>query len=292
MEVYAAKREASWLRQGITKAGRPGLAVAYYPISTRAAVTIAPIAKEFGLRPSDGILLSVLPDIKVEQDYLTTAIVWEEYGGFKLNGNAHGVVGGFCGGIGGAIIEAIVTALVGWIVYRDILCWGAVRVKPALSAEKEIPINLTDIWATSVWAQALHRHTNYIIFEGAGGHSGPGCETQLFEIAFLSVAIPINGANVHVTRQHRARMNASQSPLDAEWQYEVANAAMRAGLDRHTGGDVVLKIAEKLKGRHVEEPYRDVREFYDMAGHKPLPPYEQAYLNVKEEISAMGLNFD
>jgi len=292
LEVYAGKREASWLRQGVAKAGRPGMAVAYYPINTRAAVMIAPIAREVGLRPSDGILLSVLPDVKVEQDYLTTAIVWEEYGGFKLNGNGSGFVGGFCGGLGGAIIEAIVATLTGWIVYRDILCWGGVLSSSAFASTKEIPTNPTDVWAASVWAQALHRHTNYIIFMATGSHSGPGCETQLLELAFRAISIPINGSNVHISRQFRARMNASQSPLDAEWLYEVSTAVMKAGLDRHSAGDLLLKIGEKLKGKAPEAPYHDIREFYDLVHHKPLPNYEKAYLKVKEEISTLGLIFD
>jgi len=292
MEVYAGKREATWMRQGVAKAGRPGLAIAYYPINTRAAVMLAPIAREFGLRPSDGILLSVLPDVKVEQDYITTAIVWEEYGGFKLNGNGAGYVGGFCGGLGGAIIEAIVAILTGWIVYRDIASWGGIFSSSAYASSKEIPVNSADVWASSVWAQALHRHTNYIIFTATGSHSGPGCETQLLELAFRAISISINGTNVYISRQFRARMNASQSPLEQEWLYEMATAVMRAGLNRQSAGDLVLKIGEKLKGKIVEAPYHDIREFYDLAHHRPLPHYEKVYLKVKEEISALGLNFD
>ena len=280
------------MRQGVANAGRPGLAIAYYPINTRAAVMLAPIASEFGLRPSDGILLSVLPDVKVEQDYITTAIVWEEYGGFKLNGNGSGYVGGFCGDIGGAMIEAIVAVLTGWIVYRDIASWGGVLSSSAFASSKEIPVNSTDVWASSVWAQALHHHTNYIIFMATGSHSGPGCETQLLEMAFRAIAIPINGTNVYISRQFRARMNASQSPLEQEWTYEVATAVMKADLNRHSAGDLVLKIGEKLKGRVPEAPYHDIREFYDLAHHRPLPHYEKVYFKVKEEISALGLNFD
>ncbi len=292
MEVYAGKREATWMRQGVAKAGRPGMAIAYYPINTRAAVMIAPIDREVGLRPSDGILLSVLPDVKVEQDYLTTAIIWEEYGGFKLNGNGSGFVGGFCGGLGGALIEALAVVLTGWIVYRDIACWGSVRSVAGYTTAKEIHMNTADVWATSVYAQALHRHSNYILFIGAGSLSGPGCETQLLEVACRAVTIPINGGNVHITRQHRARMNASLSPLDAEWAYEVATAVMRNGLDKHSAGDLVLKIGEKLNGRVREAPYHDIREFYDMVHNKPLPRFEKAYLKVKDEISALGLNFE
>ena len=148
------------------------------------------------------------------------------------------------------------------------------------------------MWASSVWSQALHRHTNYILFMGAGGHSGPGSENHLWEVAYRAIGIPINGANVHITRQHRARMNASQSPLDAEWSYEVATAVMRAGLDRESGSDLVQKVAEKLKGRVPDAPYNDIREFYDLVRHKPLPAFEKAYLKVKDEMASLGLNFD
>ena len=292
LEVYAAKREATLMRQGVAKAGRPGLAIAYYPINTRAPVLIAPIDREVGLRPCDGILLSVLPDIKVEQDYLTAAVVWEEYGGFKLNGSGGGFVGGFAGGLGGALIEGIVATLTGWIVYRDIACWGRIRSSTALASTKDISVKIPEVWATSAWSQALHRHTNYIIFIGAGGFSGPGCENHLLEVAFNSVTIPINGANIHITRQFRARMNASQSPLDAEWAYEVATAVMRAGLTKQSASDLLSKIEEKLKGRIPEAPYHDIREFYDLVYHRPLPAFEQAYLKVKEELTRLGLDFD
>jgi methylamine--corrinoid protein Co-methyltransferase len=291
MEVYAAKREASWMRQGVAKAGRPGLAIAYYPINTRAADLIAPIDPENGLRPCDGILLSVLPDIKMEQDLLTAAIVWEQYGGFMLNGNGSGAVGGFAGGLGGAIVEGITLVLAGYIVYRDIATWGGVRSSGAIASAREIPVRPVEYWASSVWSQALHRHTNHIVFIGAGGHSGPGTEEHLLEVAYRAVAVSINGGNVHITRQHRARMNASQSPLDAEWSYEVAEAVMRAGITRETGSDLVRKVAKLLKGRQTQAPYNDIREFYDLVRHKPLPAFEKAYLTVKDQLSKAGLEF-
>ena len=33
MEVYASRRQMNWMREGVRKAGRPGLAVVYYPIN-------------------------------------------------------------------------------------------------------------------------------------------------------------------------------------------------------------------------------------------------------------------
>ncbi|MFC1931601.1 monomethylamine:corrinoid methyltransferase [Chloroflexota bacterium] len=291
MEVYAAKREASWMRRGINEAGRPGMGIVYYPINTRAPVMIAPIDREVGLRPTDGILLSMLPDIKVEQDYLAAAIVWGEYGGVKLNGNGWGLVGDFAGGLGGCLIEAIVQTLAAWIVYRDVGCPGGVRGANLLDADKTIPIRMPEIWATSVYAQAIHKYTNHIITNSGFTTSGPGTRTHLWEVAYRAVSLPINGANVYHTRQLRTELDAGQSPLDAMWAYEVATTVMKNGFDRQRAGDLVLKIAGNLKGKHPEERYKNVREFYDLTRNRPLPEFEKIYLEVKEELSAMGLNF-
>jgi hypothetical protein len=289
MEVYAAKRQAAWMRQGIAKAGRPGLAIASYPISTRSAALIAPIDPVNGLRPCDGILLSTLPDVKIDQDYLNAAMVWEEYGGFKVNTSASGQVGGFCGDVSGAMLEAIVNTLIGWIVYRDVLHMGIVG-SVALKI-KEIPVGVVPTWAMSVCTQALHRHTNYIAFTQIVPFSGPGCESSLLESAIQAITAPINGCNVSIPRQALAKMNASQSPLEAIWAHEVAEAVMRTGLTRQSAGDLLLKIGEKLKGRPIEAPYNDIREFYDVVHNKPLPQYEEIYLKTKDDLAALGLNF-
>ena len=77
MEVYASRRQVGWMREGVRKAGRPGLAIVYYPINTRAEDLICAMDPDHGLRRTDGILLSLLPDLKMEQDMLSAAIVYE-----------------------------------------------------------------------------------------------------------------------------------------------------------------------------------------------------------------------
>jgi hypothetical protein len=64
LETYASRRAASWMREGIRMAGRPGMSIMHYPISTRSAALIAPIDPDYGLRRTDGILLAMLPDVK------------------------------------------------------------------------------------------------------------------------------------------------------------------------------------------------------------------------------------
>ncbi len=291
LEAYAGRREAAWLREGIRKAGRPGMAIAYYPISTRSSVLIAPMDPDYGLRRTDGILLSVLPDIKVEQDLLTAAIVYEDYGCFRVNGGGGAAIGGFCGGIEGAIIEGIVKPIAGWMCYRDHTSYAGVShvdhtLRTAFGVEP------AQFWATSAVCQALNRYTNTICFGGnaAGGDSGPGTATRLMALTIGCLPTPINGMNLLTSRHQRAKMNTGLTPLEPEWRYEVATASIRTGLTRQTAPAVLDGLAERLNGRPVE-PAQSITDCYDLVHHRPLPEYQRIYEQVKEEVARLGVDF-
>jgi hypothetical protein len=134
--VYAAKREIAIMREAVRMAGRPGMAITLYPILTMAGPLIAPIDPVHGLRRTDGLLLSILPDMKVEADYIATALAYEGYGGYKVNGGCMSIVGGYAGGIAGAIIETIAKAITAWMVYRDTFQYAcSVRGPQGLTAQ-------------------------------------------------------------------------------------------------------------------------------------------------------------
>jgi methylamine---corrinoid protein Co-methyltransferase len=291
IEAYAARRELAWMREGVRKAGKQGLAIAYYPISTRASVLIAPMDPDYGLRRTDGILLSVLPDVKVESDLITAAIVYEDYGCFKVNGGGSGHIGGFCGGPEGAVIEGLVKPIIGMMVYRDRISYAGVSFALRTLA-KTADIRPERVWASSVVCQALNRHANTICWGGGGGgdSSGPGTETHLWEGASSGVVSPVNGANVAGGRQGRAMMNASQSALEAQLAYECALAMMRSGSKVDFAEEITRKIAGKLKGR-LPEAGVDVRICYDLPRNQPSPAYQALYDKVKGELSSWGMDF-
>jgi hypothetical protein len=291
IEAYAARREAAWLREGIRKAGRQGMAIAYYPISTRSSVLIAPMDPDYGIRRTDGLLLSTLPDMQIEQDLLTAGIVYGDYGSFKVNGGGAGLAGGFCGDYSGAIVESIAKSIHGWICYRDTICnTGAGSIRHTI--DQTIRMEAEQVWAGSVIAQALSGFTNIILFgcNVGSGRSGPGTRTHLQEIGLGSIAGTINGAGLYIVRQGRARMNAAQTPLEAEWAMEVAEAVLRSGLDRRSAGEVMRRLIPLVDGQPAEPPQL-VTECYDLVYHKPKPPYQAIYQSVKEEFSRAGLDF-
>ncbi len=284
-EVYASRRQLAWMREGVRKAGRPGMAVVYYPINTRAVCFISAIDPNYGLRRTDGVLLSILPDVKMEQDLLSAAIVFDEYGCFKLSGS-FALAGGFCGGIEGAVIEGVVKPIAAMLCYRDYISYTGVEHVQQLSARKIMlkPLN----WARSLVNQVLNTRTHTICMAWIIPTSGSGTETNLLESAVRCIEAPLNGANLYAIRQSRTDVNKGQTPLEAEWMLEVSDAAIRSGLNRETGGEILWKLAEKLNGR-VPETGQTIQQCYDLVNHRPSPEYREIYLRVKEELAKLGL---
>jgi methylamine---corrinoid protein Co-methyltransferase len=288
MEAYAQRRQVAWLREGIRKAGKPGMALAIYPISTRSSVLIAPMDPDYGIRRTDGILLATLPDVKMEQDMLTAAVVYNDYGSF-VRGVGSGMAGGFCGGIEGAVVEAIARFIAGWICYRD--RYGPASVSRVSTRFSEFLEPKADVsWGTSVVCQAFARNCPMPLYNGGYTRSGPGTLTMLLELAYNFAHGPLNGANVMHVRHSRAQVDHAQTPLEAEWTWEVCNAVMRSIRTRSKGQVFYEKLADLIRGRKPE-PANHVLEVYDWVHHKPSPAYYEVYLKAKQMLTDIGLDF-
>ncbi len=285
MEVYASRRQLAWMREGVRKAGRPGMAIVYYPINTRAEDLIGIIDPELGLRKTDGILLTLLPDLKMEQDMLSAAIVHQEYGSFKLSGS-FSIIGGFCGGIEGAIIEGIVKPIACMVVYRDFIHYTGVEHVHMLNGRQMLIPGVN--WARSVVNQALNRYSHTICMRWVIPTSGIGTELNLLECAMMAIEAPINGMNLYAPRHCRTSTNRGQTPLEAEWMIAVSDAVIAQGYDRQGADTIIAKLAKRLEGGKPVEGY-SITECYDLVHHRPLPDFEKAYLSVKQQLSGMGL---
>jgi len=288
IEAYAGRRELAWMREGVRKAGRPGMAVCYYPISTRASTLIAPMDPEYGLRRTDGILLSILPDIKVEYDLLTAAIVYQDYGAFRENGGGGASIGGFCGGSEGAVVEAIVKCIAAWMIYRDLLHNVGVSRLAIGSDVAGTPCVLQ----TSIVHEALCRNTNLVLFGGVGtGGVGPGSEMCLREKALSAFVSTITGSNLYIPRAFRPNLDEGQTPLEVEFMVEVSDATLKAGIRRKEGSRIVKRMCERYVGKPIPTS-KSIRECYDLIRHRPSREYEETYERVKDDLVEMGLRFE
>ena len=194
----------------------------------------------------------------------------------------------FSGGADGAIVEGIAKPLTAMICYRAYVNYTGVVNVSTVSA-LSIPLQPLN-WARSVVNQSLNRYSNIICMAWIIPTSGPGTESHLLEVAFRTIEATINGANLYAPRHSRARMNAGQTPLEGEFMVEVSDATLAAGLDRKTGSELLIKLTQKLEGRHPE-PGFTIQECYDLVNHRPSPEFGRIYKQVKEQLTELGLVF-
>jgi len=289
IEAYASKRQVVWLREGIRRAGRPGAAIVYYPITTAASSFLATIDHVAGLRPTDGVLLSVLPDVKVEHDLLTVATVLQSYGYFGISGS-FGIAGGFCGGAEGAIIEGLVKTIIAWIVYRDNLYYNGVEHLNHVSGVERVmfPIH----FARSVVYQATLRNSYGIPMHWPIPVSELCTDSHLEELILRSVEAAVNGANLYVPRVSRSRMNGGQTPADAELMIDASDAAIRMQIRRSEVYEVFKPVITKLMKNTTPEPGKLITECYDLQRHRPSSEYQKLIAKVKSEFKDCGLQWE
>ncbi len=288
LEAYAARRQVAWMREGFRKAGRPGMAMAFYPISTRAAVLVAPLDPDYGLRRTDGVLLNLLPDVKMELDMLTAAIVYTDYGAFT-RGGCSGMIGGFCGGVEGAVIEALARGIGVRLAYKGCYSPAGISRVTAKKIERLGPDPEVG-WGDSLLCQTLNRYYPIPVFSGEYSESGPGTLTHLLELAYHFARGPINGTSPMHTRIQRAQVDHAQTPLEAEWTWEVCQAVMRTIGSLEEAEVLLQRLGQLIDGR-APEPAHHVTEVYDWAHHQPTPEYREVYLRAKQMVAGAGLQF-
>lgn len=288
LEAYASKRQVAWVREGVRKAGRPGAAIVLYPISTAASSFLAAIDPVAGLRPTDGLLLSVLPDVKVQYDLITAALVYQSYGYFGISGS-FGIAGGFAGGPEGAIIESLAKTIIAWMVYRDNLYYNGVEHFVHVSGGKRsmFPIH----FARSVVYQATIRNSDGIPMHWPIPVSELCTESHLEELMLRSIEATVNGANLYVPRVSRSRMNGGQTPADAELMIEASDAAIRSGVKRDDVYGMFKPVINKLMTNTTPESGKLITECYDLQRHRPSPEYQELIAGVKKEFEDCGLQW-
>jgi methylamine--corrinoid protein Co-methyltransferase len=315
--VYAARREATVMREAVRIAGRPGMAFTLYPILTKSGPLIAPMDPDTGLRRTDGLLLSILPDMKVEADYIATALAYEGYGGYKVNGGCFSVVGGFCGGIEGAMIETIAKAITAWIVYRDVFQYDCgitgsasltARWTPLMEREeRKAPQFTPPIWPNYVINRALAKYTNIIRFGGFGagaGVGGIGSESELLNIAKNTIMSTLLGVNLTcITGQN-------PTPYHVEFRTQVADAVVEANIlkeelpvlkqqlensinDRLNGkSSVGYGDRRMLAYKDFDQYFKPMKALFNFSNQMPNPPLIANAKKAKATLANLGIDLE
>jgi methylamine--corrinoid protein Co-methyltransferase len=293
MVVYAARKAIERARRGVQLAGRAGLALCYYPILTTAAAFIAPKDEQRGLRWSDGLLLSVLPDLKVETDLIAAALYYEEYGCFRQNGGTGGTVGGFAGGWEGAMIEGVVRNIVAWMVYRDAIQYasgvGLMRhapYSPTIHTGQAGPIKelVQRTWCSFAVQQALRQHKYTITSIDAGTRSTTQDDPTSQETLLATASSSIEGTVLG----HNLRCLWTPAPSIVQWVIDVSDATLRG----HITHQQVEPILHQLRAEHLVgyDASRDRRMLLYSDPHRFFRSHQLAYDYTRQEPTDRFLN--
>jgi hypothetical protein len=277
---YAARRAIERIRDGIAMADRRGLALTYYPVRTDAFSLVAPLDQERGLRKTDGVLLTVLPDLIVEEDMMAAALVYHEWGCYSQCGGTG--VGPFGGDVEGRMIESTAGPLAAWLVYRDTLLSAGGAGGQSSSSRKakasetgRDPRMENDEWRSFAVQKALRRNTSQVYYAIVWGESTGlddlVSEEYLLRVALSSVRNTVVGNNF--------RLGTTNPPTFTSWVVEASDAAIESNLGIEDYEELAARVTrERLKGDLFPGDLPDKRMLiYENKGQEFLAAGLKAY---------------
>jgi len=312
--AYAARRAVERVRNGCTQAGRPGLCVVQYPTLTRAFALVAAMDPYRGLRPTDGTMFSIQPDLHVDADYVAASYVYEEYGlAYKEN---QGGGSNFIADIYGGMIISIASRLAAWMCYRDNVQggggaaeprgaqrdWGGVAPASELVAERAKKYDA--MWLNFAVYKALHRNTGLITKANIWGCHEMAVE-QLSDEFLLMQAISAMRETLWGNHFHFA--GSANPPTVIRWPIDVSDAVMRSKLKLSDYQELSSRITrEKLQGWQDLSRVKDQRmkayespkqlldtqlNVYDFFKQKISEKYLENEKKVRSYLKDLGLDF-
>ena len=295
-ETLGTKAILSTIRRSITRAGRPGMPILYYPVSPHPAAMIAAFDPEHGLRKTDAMEITPLPELKIESNLLAVAVAASEYGAFICSDDTS-ILHGFGGGPDENAIIGLAQSLQTYITYRVDFKFLAQGISVDAT---------TGVWGESGWVRnmtvvALSRNIGSPIFSAFGTAAEPGNEYRWFELAVRTVSASACGAHIAVCRPTRPMRPNLLTPLEIEWCSEIAKAVVRSKISREEANRITREnFAPRVKPIYVT-PAKDraallkgkpFEELYDLNTLKPKKEYLESYRAARKEIASFGLKLE
>ena len=285
LEILAAQRDAVQARDAIRKAGRPGMHIEDMALPLTCAGKISTFMPANGMRPSDGLLVSQLPELKTDYDQLSR-VAFMQSAGMHIVDLMTPLVGGLGGGAPGTAIVTVACHLLG------VLCYDvSYHFMGHMSLQWSHNTGPMELWVQAVAGQALARNTPVVSLNDLYPRSGLGTEEIFWEIAAGAMVGAVCGLNQHGVGATGGNERNHTSGLEARFQAEVAHATL--GKTRQEVNELVLqclgKYKDKLAHPNLGKPFP---ELYNLNTLEPTQEWLGLYNKVKGELNAMGLDME
>jgi len=282
-EFRAARMLGRWARQAITEAGRPGMHINDIAIVSPEA-KICALDPVNGIRPTDGLLVSQMIELKTSFAHLALIEHMLSYGCFVGNLMTP-ILGGYAGGPEGTAIVNIAEHIAGAVCYNANYHY--------LSLTNVRNLNGTDragLWTISIEGQAFARNSDMMSVYDCYCAAGPGTDVLLREAAAGGVASSVSGLHLMGCGSCGGKLLDHSTGLEARLLKETALAA--AGMRREDANGFLntwvplyedsLDITKAPKGKTFQE-------LYDLGSAKPKREWQDKYDKIVGELAELGI---
>jgi len=279
LEIHAAVSSVQVGRKALMRCGRPGLPIMNLISSATTSMgTIAASHPCFGLRPSDGWLIDIIAELKVDSETLNRLAFVQLIGG-NVGCAALPILGGYAGGPEGTALIMAAYYLLGILFFRasyHLTC--PIHFRYGCNTTRDC------LWVFSVVGRAMSRNTRYPAISLGYAAAGACTRMYLYEAAAEKICCVLSGyAGVQTTHPGRAVIEDGVTPMEALFNVEVTSAA--TGMKIELAKEVVNRLLEKYE-KEIEKAPRGKRyqECYNIKTGKPAGEYIGLVEQVKEEL--------
>ena len=285
LEILAAQRDAVQAREAIRKAGRPGMHIEDMALPLTCAGKISTFMPENGMRSSDGLLVSQLPELKTDYDQLSR-VAYLKSVDMCIVDLMTPLIGGLGGGAQGTAMVTVASHIMG------VLCYAVTyHFMGHMSLQWSHNTGPMGLWVQAVAGQALARNTPVVSANDLYPRSGLGTEEIFWEVAAGAMIGTVCGLHQHGVGATCGNELDHTSGLEARIQSEVAHATL--GMTRSEVNELVLVCLEKYQNKLAQPDLgKPFPQLYDLDSLEPTQEWLEPYLKVKGELSNMGLDME
>jgi methylamine--corrinoid protein Co-methyltransferase len=286
LEILGVQRDACAAREATRRAGRPGMHINDVASPLTCAGKMATIHPEWGLRPSDGLLVSQMVELKTDYDQLSRAAHLQSVG-VHIVDLMTPLVGGLGGGAPGTAVIAVACHLLGVLLYAPSYhIHGHMHLLESTSTDR------MGLWIYAMSGLALARNAPILTTSAIYTQAGLGTEQVLWEIAAGSVAATVGGMHHNGVGATGGASQDHTSGLEHRFFAQVAHASL--GLSLHDANELVLRLLDRYEATHMHgaPAGKPFAEIYDTEALEPTTEWLDLYSKVCRELTSMGLDVE
>lgn len=284
-EIMAARRDAAVAREMLRQAGRPGMHINDIAVPLTCAGKMATVDFETGLRPTDGLLVAQLPELKTNYDQLSRVAFMQAYD-MVIVDLMTPLIGGLGGGAEGTAVVNIASHILAAVLYDvDYHDMGHMSLRYSHNTGR------MGLWIYAIAGQSLARNTPMVTSNAIYTRNGLGTKEVLWEVAAGAIACAMCGVHQMGVGATGGSQTDHTSGLEARFNAEVAHAAI--SLTRDEANTFVFEFLRRYEDTiDNPNPGKPFPEIYDTEQLEPTQEWLDCYHEVRQEIIDMGLDLD